>query len=772
MKKNFLILVVLATNGLFANSVKKVEPKPIYLDATKSVDQRVTDLMSKMTIDEKVAQMCQYLAPKHISETNKKFKGRVPTNNDTNGTYPTVTIDSIYHLVEMGMIGSFLHVLTPEESNQLQSLAQKSRLKIPLLLGIDAIHGAGYSTGTTIYPTAITQASSFEPELVKQASQQAALEIRAMGSAWTFTPNVDVCRDPRWGRIGETFGEDPYLVSRMGIATIKGLQGDKLNSGNVAACAKHLVAGGSPINGLNAAPMEVSPYTLNDIYLYSFRKVLEETDLATIMVAHNELNGVPCHADKNLMTDIIRNKFNFKGFYVSDWDDIARMFTLHKYSSSLMQAYSQTVNAGMDMHMHGPGFQEGIIKLLNDNKLNVSQINKACARILETKFRLGLFENPYTDLNTTKKVVFNTEHQKMALKLAEQSIVLLKNDGLLPLDINKYKHILITGPNADSQSVLGDWAMKQPDENVTTVLEGVRQVLGTENVIFHNVSTNVRFHDSRLIDDAAELAKKSDLAIVVVGENTMRYDIKKLISSGENYDRMNIDLLGDQEELVKRIQVTGIPTVVILVGGRPLAVNWISENVSALVQAWEPGSLGGQAIANVLTGKVNPSGKLPVTIPRSTGQIQMIYNYKPTQLNKSYVDGQITPLYPFGYGLSYTKFTITNLAISKTEMSKSDSLIVTADITNVGTHEGAEVVQLYIHDLYSMPTRPVKELKDFVKINLLPGEKKTVQFTINPEKLSFTKQDMTLGVEEGDFELLLGTSSADKDLKRKNFTIK
>ena len=772
MKKRNILFFILIFNVLLNYAAIKSDSKAVYLDATKPVEVRVADLMSKMNTEEKVAQMCQYLAPGHIVETNKKFKGDVPKNSDTNGKYPTVSNDSICRLVESGMIGSFLMVLTPEESNSLQALALKSRLKIPLLMGIDAIHGAGYSNGTTIYPTAITQASSFEPDLVQKASQQAAVEIRAMGSAWTFAPNVDVCRDPRWGRIGETFGEDPYLVSRMGIATVKGLQGDKMGSENVAACAKHLVAGGTPINGLNATPMEVSPYTLNDIYLYSFRKVLEETNLATIMVAHNELNGIPCHADKNLMTDVVRNKYNFKGFYVSDWDDIARMYTLHRYSSSRLEAYYETVNAGMDMHMHGPGFQEGVMKLLKDNRLTINQINEACARILETKFRLGLFENPFTDLNNTKKVVFSTEHQNTALKLAEQSIVLLKNDGLLPLDGSKYKHILVTGPNADSQSLLGDWATKQPDENVTTVLEGIRQVMGTEKVTFHNVSTNVRFHDPKLVDEAAELVKSSDLAIVVVGENTMRYDTKKLITSGENYDRMNLDLLGDQDELVKRIQATGVPTVVILVGGRPLAVNWIAENVSALVQAWEPGSLGGLAIANVLTGKVNPSGKLPVTIPRSTGQIQMIYNYKPTQYNKSYVDGATTPLFPFGFGLSYTKFNISNLAISKTEMSTTDSLVVTADIVNVGNLEGAEVVQLYIHDLYSMPTRPVKELKDFAKIYLLPSEKKTVRFTITPEKLSFTRKGMTWGVESGDFEVLLGNSSADKDLKKIEFKVK
>lgn len=772
MKSRLFLLLVLFLNSLQNFSVNKVESKLLYLDATKPIELRVSDLMSKMTLEEKVAQMCQYLSPEHVKETNVKFKGRVSANNDTNGTYPTVSVDSIYKLVQSGMIGSFLHVLTPEESNQLQTLALKSRLKIPLLLGIDAIHGAGYSIGTTIYPTAITQASSFNPALVMKSAQQAAVEIRAMGSAWAFTPNIDVCRDPRWGRIGETFGEDPYLVSRMGIATVNGLQGQEKGRYDVAACVKHLVAGGQPANGLNAAPMEVSPYTLNDVFLYSFRKVLEETNLATIMVAHNEINGVPCHGNKYLMTDVVRNQFKFKGFYVSDWDDIARMYSRHKYTISNLESYFETVNAGMDMHMHGSGFQEGVMKLIKENRLTEAQVNASCAKILETKFRLGLFENPFTDLANTKKVVFAAEHKKTSMQLAEQSIVLLKNKGVLPLDLSKYKNILVTGPNADSQTILGDWALKQPDDNVTTVLEGIRQMAGADKVTFHNLGTDVRFKSEQLLNDAAVLAKQSDLAIVVVGENTMRFDTKKLISSGENYDRMNLDLLGDQDELVKRIKATGVPTIVVLLGGRPLSVNWIAENVDALIQAWEPGSMGGVAISNVLTGKVNPSGKLPVTIPRSSGQIPIFYNYKPASYTQTYKDGETTPLYPFGFGLSYTQFEISNVKLSATEIGVNDSIAVTADITNVGKYDGAEVVQLYIHDLYSMPTRPVKELKDFTKINLKPGEQKSIRFMITPEKLSFTRLDMSWGVDKGDFEVMLGNSSLDKDLKKFKFTVK
>jgi beta-glucosidase len=770
-KIKFVILLLISSTALFAKA-KPATPSPkIYLDPSKSVNERVTNLLGLMTLEEKVAQMCQYVSPLHIIESETKLKGKIADNNDANAFYPTVNVDSIYRLVEKGLIGSFLHAITPEDCNTLQKLAMKSRLKIPLIIGVDAIHGAGLSYGTTIYPSAITQASSFNLDLVEKSGQETALETRAFGSSWVFTPNIDVCRDPRWGRIGETFGEDPYLVSRMGIATIKGLEGKALGAKSVAACAKHLVGGGQPSNGLNASPMEVSPYNLADIYLYPFKKVIEETNVQTIMVAHNEVNGVPCHADKQLMTNIIRDQYKFKGFYVSDWNDISRIYSLHHYAPTLNDAFYESVNAGMDMNMHGPYFFEAIVKSFNDKRLPIERVNAACAKILETKFRLGLFENPFTDIVTAKKDVFTAEHQNTALKMAEQSLVLLKNEGLLPLDFSKYKNILVTGPNANSQAILGDWVFKQPDEQVTTILEGIQQVAGKENVKFCNVGTDVRFTDMKLVNNAVSLAKISDLAIVVVGENPMRYE-EKIASSGENIDRQNLDLLGLQQQLVEKIHATGVPTIVVLVGGRPLALNWIDSNIPAILQAWEPGSLGGLAVANVLSGKVNPSGKLPVTIPRTTGQIPMIYNHKPSYFFKNYKDGETTPLYPFGYGLSYTNFVVENVAIPKKEFSINDTFEVTADVQNIGKREGTEIVQLYIHDVYSQPTRPVKELKDFSRVSLLPGEKKRVTFTITPEKLSYTNMQMQWGVEAGEFEIMVGTSSEKKDLKTIIVTVK
>lgn len=745
--------------------------KPLYKDAGQPVEKRVTDLLQRMTLEEKVAQMCQYVGPGHIRETQKRFKGeKVAKNDDAYGFYPTLSVNDLYRMTEEGKIGSFLHVVAAEEANQLQELAMKSRLQIPLIIGIDAIHGNALVSGTTVYPTPIGQAASFDTELVERLSRESALEVRATGAHWTFTPNIDVARDARWGRTGETFGEDPYLVTRMGVATIKGYQGENCKGNDVAlACGKHLIAGSEPSNGTNAAPMDVSERTLREIYLPPYKAAVEEADVFTLMAAHNELNGVPCHADKWMMTDIMRGEYGFDGFIVSDWMDVERIHDLHKVAPNLKEAYRETVDAGLDMHMHGPGFMEGVIELVKEGKLTEAQVDRACRAILEAKFKLGLFENPFVDLKKTQKTLFCKEHKATALEAAEKSIVLLKNEGLLPLDFSKYKNILVTGPNADNHTVLGDWTLQQPDKNVVTILDGICQVAGKEKVVYYNYGDDVRQNSPEKVKEASELAKKADLAIVVVGENPLRY--QKTKTCGENVDRMSLDLLGTQELLVKEIHKTGVPTIVVLVGGRPLSVNWIAQNVPALVQAWEPGSLAGTAVANILTGKVNPSAKLPISIPRHAGQIQMIYNHKPSQYFHKYKDGASTPLYAFGYGLSYTTFAYGNLKLSNDKASSTDSFKASVELSNTGKLEGTEIVQLYIRDDYSSATRPIKELKDFMRVTLKPGEKRTVEFTISPDKLAYYNRAMKYGVEPGTFTIMVGSSSMDKDLQKAKIEI-
>lgn len=764
MKRLTIAAMLLASLPAFSQT-------PLYKDATQPVEKRVEDLMNRMTLEEKVAQMCQYVGPEHIRENQARFKGRgVAKNDDAYGFYPNLSINDLYKMTEEGKVGSFLHVVTAEEANELQKLAMKSRLQIPLLIGIDAIHGNALVSGTTVYPTPIGQASSFDPELVEKLSRETALEVRATGAHWTFTPNVDVARDARWGRTGETFGEDPYLVSLMGIATIKGLQGnDCYGYDNVLACAKHLIAGSEPSNGTNAAPMDVSERTLREVYLPPYKAAVEN-GVATIMTAHNELNGVPCHADKWMMDDIMRKEYGFKGFIVSDWMDVERIHDLHCAAPTMKDAYRQSVSAGLDMHMHGPGFMEGILELVKEGKMDVSDVDRACRLILADKFRLGLFENPYVDLKKSSKLLFNKNHRRTALEAAEESIVLLKNeDGLLPLDFSKYRNILVTGPNAANHTILGDWTLQQPEENVVTILEGITKAAGKGKVTFYDYGDDVRQNAPDKVAEAAGLAAKSDLAIVVVGENPLRY--QKTKTCGENIDRMSIDLLGTQEDLVKEIHKTGVPVVVILVGGRPLSVNWIAQNVPALVQAWEPGSMGGEALANILTGKVNPSAKLPISIPRHSGQIQMIYNHKPSQYFHKYRDGASTPLYAFGYGLSYTSFEYGNLTLSEDKIHKDGSFKASIEVRNTGRFTGTEVVQLYIRDEYSSATRPVKELKDFARVTLNPGESRIVEFTVTPDKLAYYDRNMSYGVESGSFTIMAGGSSMDKDLKKAKIVV-
>lgn len=764
-----LSILIIASAVISANA-----KTPLYKDATKPVEARVNDLLKRMTLEEKVAQMCQYVGPEHIRESMARTKGEnIAKNDDAQGFYQNLSVNDLLKLTENGMVGSFLHVVTASESNELQRLTMKSRLQIPLIIGIDAIHGNAMVSGTTVYPSPISMASSFNTELVRKSSVETAHEMRATGSQWTFMPNLDVARDARWGRIGETFGEDPYLVSRMGVAMIKGFQGENISGKNsVLACMKHLIAGSEPSNGTNAAPMDVSERTLREVFLPPYKAAIQEANVYTGMAAHNELNGIPCHGDKWLLDDIIRKEFKFKGFIVSDWMDIERMSDLHRFAPTFEDAFYESVDAGVDMHMHGPGYLEGVVKLVRTGRLSEKQINAACSRILESKFRLGLFETPFVDEKAYSKILFNAEYKQTALKLAEESIVLLKNEGnLLPLDFSKLKNVFVTGPNANNQAILGDWALLQPDENVTTFLEGIQSVAGKEKVSFFDYGSDVRSTDGSIITEAVKMAQNADVAIVVVGENPLRY-MRNQKTSGENIDRMGLDLLGQQDALVEQIRSTGVPTIVILVGGRPLSINQIAEKIPAIIQAWEPGNLGGEALANIIAGKISPSGKLPVSIPRHAGQIQMIYNHKPSQYFHPYIDGLSTPLYSFGFGLNYSTFELSKPILSKSTISKTESISVEVKVKNTGTTTATEVIQLYIRDVFSSVTRPSKELKDFARVELKAGETKTITLSITPEKLAFYNRNMNFVVEGGDFEIMTGTSSLDKDLQKVTLTVK
>jgi beta-glucosidase len=766
--KSLCIITVFVTFTIFSQS-----KSPLYLDASQPVELRLKDLMGRMTLEEKVYQMNQFVGLDHMRQAEKNLTEEELHSNDAQGFYKGLFSDDVAQMTKEGKIGSFLHVLTTEEANLLQQLALQSRLKIPILIGIDAIHGNALVSGTTVYPSPITLASTWSDSFLYDVGKQSAKEMRATGSHWAFTPNIDVLRDPRWGRVGETFGEDPFMVGNMGAAMINGFQqGDFSGPEKVIACVKHMIAGGEPVNGLNAAPMDVSLRTLKEVHLKPYQKAID-AGVYSIMAAHNELNGVPCHMNSWLMTDLFRNQWGFEGFYVSDWMDIERIETLHHVANDLKEASYFSVNAGMDMHMHGVKFPEAVVELVNEGTLSIDRINDACSKILMAKFKLGLFENRTVKLEAIKNHVFIDTHKKTALESAQKGIVLLKNNGILPL-ANSFtkKRILVTGPNANNQTILGDWHAEQPDENVITIFEGV-QDLGTQKgyeVSFFDSGDNIRKIKNSKIKAAADLAKDVDYAIVVVGDNSMRYKWKDK-TAGENMARSALDLPGKQLELVKAIENTGTPVIIILVNGRPISEPWLQDNVPAIIESWEPGLFGGEAVADILFGDVNPSGKLPLTVARSVGQLRMIYNHKPSAYFHKYAFEKKKPLYPFGFGLSYTNYKYSKPRLSSNELKKGKTISLSFEIENTGTMDGEEVVQLYIRDKVSSVTRPVKELKGYKRIFLIKGTSKTVSFEIDESMLAFYDINMNYCVEPGDFSLMVGSSSADIDLKSVNLNV-
>ena len=766
MKNRRKITLITACMMMAACSGEKA---PLYKDASAPVEKRVEDLLYRMTLEEKVGQMNQFVGLEHIRKNEASLSEEDLRNNTANAFYPGFSADSVADWTRKGLVGSFLHVLTIEEANYLQSLAMQSRLAIPVIFGIDAIHGNANAPDNTVYPTNIGLAGTFDLDLAYRIARETAAEMRAMNMHWTFNPNVEVARDPRWGRVGETFGEDPYLVSKMGAQTVKGYQGD-LSSDDVLACIKHFAGGSQPINGTNGSPTDLSERTIREVFFPPFEEGVKAGAMS-LMTAHNELNGIPCHSNDWLMEDVLRGEWDFRGFVVSDWMDIEHIYDLHATAENLKEAFYQSIMAGMDMHMHGVYWNEYVCELVREGRIPESRIDESVRRILDIKFRLGLFEQPYADENTTMDVRLCDEHRNTALEAARKSVVLLKNDGLLPLSKDRYRRVLVTGINADDHNILGDWSADQRPENVITVLEGLKMVSPETDFVFVDQGWDPRNMSRAKVDRAASVARTCDLNIVVAGEYMYRGRWTER-TSGEDTDRSDIDLVGLQNELIRKVAASGKPTILVLVSGRPLGTEWAAEHLPALVNAWEPGMYGGQAIAEILYGKVNPSAKLAVTIPRSVGQTQMIYNHKPSQYFHPYAVTPSTPLYPFGYGLSYNTYEYSDLTIDKEEMTAEQTLKVSVKVKNTGKMAGDEIVQLYIRDCFSQVTRPVKELKDFARIPLAPGEEKTVEFTVTPDKLMFLDRHLDPIVEPGEFILMVGPSSADSDLLRKSFRVR
>ncbi|HDP97671.1 MAG TPA: beta-glucosidase BglX [bacterium] len=689
------------------------------------IENRIESLVQQMTLDEKIGQLHQ------VSGYNENLKQQI----------------------QQGKIGSFLNVKGATATNEIQRIAvEESRLKIPLIFGLDVIHGY-----RTIFPIPLGEASSWDPDLVERTSAMAAREAAASGIHWTFAPMVDIARDPRWGRIAEGHGEDPYLGSVLAAAKVRGFQGKSLNDPfTIVACPKHYVAYGGAQAGRDYHAVDISINTLREIYLPPF-KVAVDAGAGTIMSAFNELNGVPTSANLFTLTQILRNEWGFQGFVVSDWNSIGELLN-HGIAATPAEAGIKALLAGVDMDMMGFVYANNLADLEKQGIISEKTIDEAVRRILRIKFQLGLFEHPFINPEFEKTTVLSKENLALARESAQKSIVLLKNDNqLLPLNKN-IKSLAVIGPLADNRhDQLGCWHCEGKDIDVVTVLEGIQSKIPTEKIRYTK-GCEVQGGSEKEILKAVEIAQNVEAAILVVGESA---DM-----SGEAASRSSLDLAGYQKKLVKAVYETGTPTVVVLMNGRPLTIPWIAEKIPAILETWQLGVQSGNAIADVIFGDYNPGGKLPVTFPRTVGQVPIFYNHKNTgrpsgsdKFTSKYLDVPVTPLFPFGYGLSYTKFKFSNLKVTVEKTDDMTKIFAGVEVQNIGDRIGDEIVQLYVQDVVASTTRPVKELKRFRRISLEPNEKKKVEFQLNTNELGFYNQNLEYVVEPGVFKIWVGPSS-------------
>jgi beta-glucosidase len=698
-----------------------------------AVEKRIDGLLSEMTVDEKLGQLSQVAT----GATGPEF----------------VAPDHLDEMAIQGQLGSVLNLRGAVATNRLQRLAvEKSRLKIPVLFGFDVIHGY-----RTVFPAPLAEASSWDVALAERDASVAAREASSVGLHWTFAPMVDIARDPRWGRIVEGAGEDTFLGSAMAAARVRGFQGARLGApGHVIACAKHYVAYGAAQGGRDYDAADVSERTLREVYLPPFKAAVD-AGAGTLMSAFNDLSGIPASANPLTLTQVLRKEWGFEGFVVSDWNSVAELIP-HGLAEGPADAAREALSAGVDMEMVSRTYATEGGALLAKGALESRQIDEAVRRVLRIKLRAGLFEHPYVDESRETSELLSAENREAALEAARESMVLLKNDGnILPFP-RGIKALAVIGPLADSGAdMIGPWSADGRGDESTTILQGIRKVVAPGTRIAHVHGCDVTGDEHLAIDEAVRAAREAGAAVLVVGESA---DM-----SGEAASRSSLDLPGHQEELARAVIGAGVPTAVVLVNGRPLAIPWIAEHAAGVLESWFLGTRAGDAVAEALFGEVNPSGKLPVTFPRAVGQVPIFYNHRrvgrpPTdkRFTSKYLDLQSAPLFPFGYGLSYTQFRYEDLRVSP---EPGRHIRVSADVVNVGGRPGDEVVQLYVRDEVASVTRPTKELRGFERIRLAPGERRRVAFVLGPEHLGFLGRDLRWTVEPGSFRVWIGPSSAE-----------
>ena len=714
----------------------------------KTIDQKVNALLKQMTLEEKIGQLNQY-------------------TGDNAATGPITINPNKQAEIKQGLIGSMLNILGTQYTRQYQELAMQSRLKIPLLFGQDVIHGY-----KTTFPLPLAEAASWDLDAMELSARIAAVEASASGIHWTFAPMVDISRDPRWGRVMEGAGEDTYLGSKIAYARVKGFQGKLGDVNSVMACVKHFAAYGAAVGGRDYNSVDMSERMLWETYLPPFKSALD-AGAATFMNSFNDLNGIPATGNKYLQRDILKGKWNFQGFVVSDWGSIGEMVS-HGYSKDNKEAALQAITAGSDMDMESNAYRYHLAELVKEKKVSITLIDDAVKRILRKKFELGLFDDPFKYCNPEREqaALNNPEHRKAARDIAAKSIVLLKNENaILPLS-KETKTIAFIGPLVkERKQNMGFWSVELPevdyDKHVISQWEGVQNKVGNSAKLLYAKGCEIEGDNKDGFAEAVAVANQADVVILSIGE---RRDM-----SGEAKSRSNLRLPGVQEELIKAIQATGKPIVVLINAGRPLIFNYTADTVPAILYTWWLGTEAGNAIADVLFGDYNPSGKLPMSFPREEGQIPIYYNHfntgRPaanetaTNYVSAYTDLKNSPKFPFGFGLSYTTFDYSDLKLSKNKIKSTETIEASMTITNSGKVAGEEVVQLYLRDKVGSVVRPIIELKDFQKIKLNAGETKMVKFTIDKQKLSFYNTDLKWITEPGDFDLMIGSSSSDIRLK-------
>jgi len=756
-----------------------------YRDASLPADQRVADLLARMTLEEKAAQMTCV------------WQKKAETLVDANGAFDLTKARRAFgHGNGLGQVGrpsdagSSGHEpekgRTPRAMAELTNAIQRffveeSRLGIPVIFHEECLHGHA-AVGGTSFPQPIGLAGTFNPALVESLYTMTAEEARVRGTHQALTPVVDVARDARWGRVEETFGEDPYLVSRMGVAAVRGFQGDRsfADKSRVIATLKHFVAHGQPESGQNCGPANVSMRELREVFLRPFHAAVRDAGAISVMPSYNEVDGVPSHANRWLLRDVLRREWGFDGFTISDyyaiWElgdrpDTHGHFLAHDTRESCVLA----VRAGVNVEAPEPNAYLHLVELVREGVLREPELDELVTPILYWKFRLGLFDDPYVDPDRAERVVGSDRNRDLALQAARETITLLRNDGnVLPLDLARLKTIAVIGPNAD-RSLLGGYSGVPPHD--ITVLDGIKARVGSAARVLYSEGCKITIggswtedtvtpsdpeEDRRQIAEAVQVASRADVIVLAIGGNEQTS--REAWSRRHMGDVTNLDLVGRQNELVAAMLATGKPVVVLLFNGRPLSATFVSENVPAILECWYLGQETGRAVAEVLFGDFNPGGKLPITVPRSAGHVPAFYNHKPSA-RRGYLFDDVSPLYPFGFGLSYTTFRVADVRLEQPSIGRSESTRVTATVTNTGQRAGTEVVQMYIRDRVSSVTRPVKELKGFVKVWLGAGATTTVSMDITPESLAFYDIDMNNVVEAGEFEIMVGTSSRKEDLQ-------